>query len=186
MSIIVNELSKRYLKQGIIKEEDTQVFIFGMKQALKNSINVLSIVLVGVFVGEILGLITFSSVYLLLRSYAGGYHAKTELGCYFFSVSLVVIVGLVLKYNPLNYNLLVIGVLCSILILLKLVPVENDKKQLEEIEIEHYRTKFYKLLAGVTLVLCLSLFVFLDLSIILGLAIITTAFIVSLGYLFRK
>jgi accessory gene regulator B len=40
----------------------------------------------------------FLATYMLIRTYAGGYHAKTQLGCYIFSTVAVTVILLGIKH----------------------------------------------------------------------------------------
>ncbi|MFI3214935.1 MAG: accessory gene regulator B family protein, partial [Eubacteriales bacterium] len=82
-------------------------------------------------------LISFS----LLRTYAGGYHCKTAIQCYFMSVGTIFAVLMIVKYTsqeyitPISVLLLLIGVP----LIWKLAPVGAKNKPLDEVEKQHYR-----------------------------------------------
>ena len=61
--------------------------------------------------------ILFMIVYTLLRSYGGGYHAKSEFRCYLFSIVLILAVLLGIKIIP-ETDVIILGLaeVCGIII----------------------------------------------------------------------
>ena len=56
------------------------------------SINISSALIIGLIFGKFFEAAVFIVAYCSLRSFAGGYHAKTPLRCYVFSVIMLIIV----------------------------------------------------------------------------------------------
>lgn len=70
-------------------------------------LNVSSDLIFGLILGMFFERIIFLVTYIPLRSFAGGYHAKTPVRCYFASLFLIFAVLLFCKYVP--YNLFLHG-----------------------------------------------------------------------------
>lgn len=77
---IVNNL----VHSGVIKEEDAEIYIYGINQILTSVLSVSSALIIGLIFGVFPEIAVFMAAYIPLRSFAGGYHAKTPLSCYVF------------------------------------------------------------------------------------------------------
>ena len=84
--------------------------------------------------------------YIPLRSYAGGFHAKTKFRCFIYSNLLVVLVlGLIKFLAGYTYFMLVAGIIGAGCIIF-LAPVEDQNKPLDEKEVEVYGKKARRML----------------------------------------
>ena len=126
---------------NIIKEEDAEIYIYGINQILVSVINVSSALIIGLIFGVFFEIAVFMATYIPLRSFAGGYHAKTPLRCYFFSVIMLIVVSICMKYlfvaDWVYYGALVVAA-TTILIL---SPVEDKNKPLEKMEHKVYKKR---------------------------------------------
>lgn len=93
---IVDALTAR----KIVLEEDQALYIYGVHQGLVLSGNMLTTLLIGWIYGMIVESLVFLSVYICLRSNAGGYHAKTPTRCYILSTGIVVAALSGIRYIP--------------------------------------------------------------------------------------
>ena len=144
------------VRSGIIKEDDADVYIYGINQIMSYVFNVSSSLIIGLIFGVTFEIIIFMAAYIPLRMFAGGYHAKTPLRCYIFSVIMLIIVSIGMKYlcpaDWVYYAVLAV----SVVVILALSPVEDKNKPLDEIEYRVYK-KRTMLIAAVEVVLCFSL-----------------------------
>lgn len=78
---------------------------------------------------------------MLLRRYAGGFHAKTPVRCYIYSSTMVLLALLVLKhmFNSICISICMFGV--GIFIIFLYSPVEDKNKPLNAIERLVYQKK---------------------------------------------
>ena len=159
---IVNNL----VHSGVIKEEDAEIYIYGINQILTSVLNVSSALIIGLIFGVFPEIAVFMAAYIPLRSFAGGYHAKTPLSCYVFSVIMLIVVSIGLKYLHLADWVYYAVLVAATLVVLVLFPVEDRNKPLDEIEHRVYK-KLTILIAAVelTLAMLLKLLMFDDLFI---------------------
>ena len=75
-------------------EGDVEVYAYGLELFLSAVLEVLAVLVLGILLGRVFETIAFFAAFIPLRSYAGGYHAKTHLGCFFV---LLVIYALILS-----------------------------------------------------------------------------------------
>lgn len=149
---IVNNL----VHSGVIKEEDAEIYIYGINQILTSVLNVSSALIIGLIFGVFPEIAVFMAAYIPLRSFAGGYHAKTPLSCYVFSVIMLIVVSIGLKYLHLADWVYYAVFVAATLVVLVLSPVEDRNKPLAEIEQKVYKRRTI-LIAAVELTLAMLL-----------------------------
>lgn len=151
-------LSKRIAKHYCKGEssDENELYVFGINQCLNMLLNILTALFIGILLGEILQLLLFMLAYIPLRSYAGGWHARTPLRCYIFSVIMLTLVSIGIKYLLLTEWVYYAVLLVSVLIVFLLSPIEDKNKSLDELEHKVYkkRTAF---IAALELIVCLVL-----------------------------
>lgn len=134
---IVNDLTR----SDIVKAEDAEIYIYGINQILMYSINISSALIIGLIFGKFFEAAVFIVAYCSLRSFAGGYHAKTPLRCYVFSVIMLIIVLVGIKYLYLTGWMYYVVLLAAALVVIVLSPVEDKNKPLDEIEHKVYKRR---------------------------------------------
>lgn len=65
----------------IIKEENKEIIVYGIDALLSTLINVVIVVGLGLILKLFLPTVVFLISFAVLRVFAGGYHAKTRIGC---------------------------------------------------------------------------------------------------------
>lgn len=149
---IVNDLTR----SDIVKAEDAEIYIYGINQILMYSINISSALIIGLIFDVFTEVAVFMAAYIPLRSFAGGYHAKTPLSCYVFSVIMLIVVSIGLKYLHLADWVYYAVFVAATLVVLVLSPVEDRNKPLAEIEQKVYKRRTI-LIAAVELTLAMLL-----------------------------
>ena len=76
-----------------------------------------------------------------MRSFAGGYHAKTPLRCYLLSLIMLIIVLAGMKYLPVSDLVYYAVLAAAVLIVFLLSPVEDKNKLLDESEHKVYKKR---------------------------------------------
>jgi len=140
-AFLFGRVIEQLVECGIIKAEEKELYSYGLQQGLIIIANVLTTIVMGVVFGMGWESIVFMAAYLPLRSFAGGYHAKTQLRCYLFSIVLTSAVLLAIKFivwaKFINLGLaLFAGVIIFIL-----APVEDSNKPLDHAEVAVYKKR---------------------------------------------
>lgn len=134
-------IADRFLELKVISSDDYELYRYGIQQGFILLLNILSVMVISLILGMVTECIVFLLSYVPLRSYAGGFHAKTHARCYVFS--LIIITGILLAMRLLSipawlYMLLaVFGVIMIVLF----APVEDANKPLDEVEQIVYRKR---------------------------------------------
>lgn len=134
-----HRVGNNLVRSGIVKEEDAEIYIYGINQIFVSVLNVSSALIIGLILGMFLESVVLMVAYIPLRSFAGGYHAKTPVRCYFASLFLIFAVLLFCKYVP--YNLFLHGgmMIVSSLVIIFLCPVQDNNKPLDDCEHRKYK-----------------------------------------------
>ena len=148
----------RLISSSIIEKEDAEIYIYGFKEMVFVALNLITTIFIGLIFNKIFEVILFMITYIPIRVYAGGYHARTKLRCYIFSVLMLISVCYILKlYLLKDYLLIVILAIISSSIVLYLAPVEDENKLLDEIEIKVYTKRTIRNLVITLIALCITL-----------------------------
>ena len=140
-STISQRLVRFLLDKDVIQQENREIYQFGIEQFLTSVLNVLTTLVLGILFNEIIQSIIFVTAFMILRSYSGGYHASTSIGCYLLSTFSIVAVLSVMKFTEIN-NFICIGLLLlSGIVIILLSPVSTINKPLDSIECVVYRKK---------------------------------------------
>lgn len=159
ISAIADRISEEMLHEGLILEEDRELYQYGFFLLISRGIFFVIAGIAGALVGNLWDSIFFYILFSLLRGYAGGLHADREAVCLFSTTaSLFLAAKIIFCLRRGNYVILSCGVLvvCSALVLL-IAPLDSDSKPLGESEKRHYR----KIARHLILLMNLSSFVWL-------------------------
>ena len=127
--------------QGIIQEEDIDKCRYGLEVFISSVIDIASLLLVAVFVGNFFEIVLLFAAFIPLRIYAGGYHANTKLKCYLISVAVYILFTVIMYILPQELYLTV-SVLCMLLSLMMVftsAPIIHYNKSVNDIERIYYR-----------------------------------------------
>ena len=132
-------LSHRLVERGIIKEEEQEIYQFGIRNGMIILLNVLTAFLIGLITEKLLIVAVFTVSFMVLRSYTGGYHSDSRIFCYIGS-------NLVLFIPVYTENLFVKtedSILCIILalavsIIMVFSPMHSKNRKLDKAEQKHF------------------------------------------------
>lgn len=152
-------MAKKLIEDGVLNEEDADIIEYGF-DCMVNNLTGIGVTFIIVSVFE-----SFWEAFLLcfmlfpLRKCAGGFHADTRGKCFLFSTGLLLascILFFKLKWLDFGY-LIVVSVFGGII--WNLSPVENENKQLDEMEYSVYkkRTRMILLAESLLFIICFIL-----------------------------
>ena len=161
-------LSKRIAKHYCKGEnsDEKELYVFGINQCLNMILNILTALFIGILFGKVFQIWLFMLAYIPLRSYAGGWHSRTPLRCYIFSIVMLIVASIGFKYLSIAAWVYYAVLALVFVIVLVLSPVEDKNKPLDEIEHKVYKRRTIFLTAvELTLALLLKLLMLDDLFI---------------------
>lgn len=150
------------VRSEVVKAEDAEIYIYGINQILVSVLNVSTALIIGLIFGVFFETAVFLAAYIPLRSFAGGFHAKTPLRCYIFSVIMLIGVAIGFKYLHLIDWVYYAILALAFVIVLVLSPVEDKNKPLDELENKVYKKRAIIIAAIELAVSCLLKLVGLD------------------------
>jgi len=143
ISSLSQNILNSFIEQRIIREEDRNIYAYGAELAISYLLNLLTIVVVSIFMNMLIECIAFLVIFVPLKGYTGGYHASNYKICFVISCLAVTVILFVTKYiavqadrNTLFLIMTIIGVLICIL-----GPIEDKNKPLTKNENTHFRHK---------------------------------------------
>ncbi len=154
---VIERIVASMIEKKVIPTEDRQLYACGLYQSFLLAINIVSSIMLGIIFGSLVQSALLITCYIPLRSYSGGYHCKTPLRCYLFSVISLSVVLAVIKYQLINGYFAAAVLILSVLVIVLLSPMESHNKPLDEEE----KRVFRKRALGITLALAVVLALFL-------------------------
>lgn len=138
---LAGKIGNNLVQSNVIEAEDIEIYIYGINQILTSVLNVSSALIIGLIFDVFTEVAVFMAAYIPLRSFAGGYHAKTPLRCFVFSVMMLIVVSIGLKYLHIAELIYYAVLVAATLVVLVLSPVQDRNKPLDEIEHKVYKRR---------------------------------------------
>ncbi|MDR2889700.1 MAG: accessory gene regulator B family protein [Lachnospiraceae bacterium] len=136
---VSNRLCDHFVDNQIIEEEDRELYYYGVHQGIVMIINFVSMAIIGLVLNMFWESIVFMICFIPIRIYAGGYHAKTQLRCYFISQGINALALVAIRYLPVAWWLTLAIVVVTTVLFLILAPSEAENKPLEPYEVVKYK-----------------------------------------------
>lgn len=151
-------ITKKLQENNSISSEQYEICRFGFQQGLSILLNAVTVIVIGAVMKELWQAVLFMALYAPLRSYAGGYHARTATRCYVYSILLMIAVLLAMKYLFIPTFICIIALVISCAVILILAPVEDANKPLDDIEQAVYKKRTYVITVLETIIFFIALF----------------------------
>ena len=135
-------LSRRLVERGIIKEEEQEIYQFGIRNGMIILLNVLTAFLIGLVTEKLFIVAVFTLSFMALRSYTGGYHSDSRIFCYVGSnlVLFIPVYTEMLFVQTDNYILIILLAL-AVGIIMVCSPMNSKNRKLDEAEQKHFGRK---------------------------------------------
>jgi len=139
MAQFLLKIADKSVELGSLKAQDRELFSFAMENLLYSCLTWGVFLILGLLTDCFWGCVFFIITYIPIRVYAGGYHQKTRLRCFFTSLFLFVSV-IVLSYilMPFFSKIMFISLMTvSTAVICVAAPVPEEKNPLSENEYRH-------------------------------------------------
>ncbi len=136
---IAKRLTAKLLSNKIIAEDMSDIYIYGFELLLSFFFSTTIIVIIGVLLGRILQTLMFLLIFVLLRSFTGGYHANTYAVCTVVTFSIFGGVLLLSELVVLPLFLYTILAGLGLVIMLVFVPIEHPNKKITDEQKRKYK-----------------------------------------------
>lgn len=146
-------------RAGVMDKGEEEIVIIGLNR-LSNIIldGIFAIICAGLMGNVVVGII-FELNYIVLRIYAGGYHAKNKIRCFFLTYVSTFICIILIFVIPINKNIMEVTLIILFLVIAVTTPIYNENKPLNKMEMMVYRRKSV-CIAFIEIVICFFLLLF--------------------------
>ena len=138
-SRIAESITQKLEKSNTIQSENREIYRYGLEQGFTIILNIVTIIIIGIVLKALPQSLLFMLFYSPLRSYAGGYHAQTATRCYAYSIVIIVLILLAIKFAPITNLIHTFITIISFIIILFLAPVQDHNKPLDKTEHRVYK-----------------------------------------------
>lgn len=116
-----------------LPDNHRHIYIYGSKLFFSTSLGIISILLISYLIGSIASGILFVLIFVSIRLFVGGFHAKTYGRCFWLSnsVFLITLGGATLLENCHSLTIALI-LICSVGVIWTLAPIRNSHHPLSE------------------------------------------------------
>ena len=137
------KISSFFILNDIIKEEDKEVYEYSFELLLSTILNFVAVIIIALITRKILEATLFVLGFVPLRTLAGGYHASTHFRCFMILLFTYSVFLLTVFFIPIKFiePAMIVMILCSILLVFILSPVEDSNKPLSEEETKLFKRK---------------------------------------------
>lgn len=141
-----------------ISQEQRVVYKYGFERILLSGVNLLTTLIIGICMGQVLECIMLQLLFMPLRSHAGGYHAAGRMRCFILStiITIIILAGyqLLPKYFSASLSLYILCFAAAVIA--GTAPVGTPNKPLDELERKVYgqRTRMILLIETGVAVFC--------------------------------
>lgn len=152
MKFLSEKLTDYIIKSGAISEESYAIYLYGFQIGLEMMSCFLTSLFIALYLHMIPQFLVSTATFVLLRTFAGGIHLKSYLGCFICSIAVQTMILLVNKYYTLKYSISWLVILSGTILILKMAPVENFNRELDLDERKHCKGVTKKVLMGIIVV----------------------------------
>ena len=158
ISKLSNYLTEKLLSNGIIIDEDKELYIYGLFMLLSQLMFFIIACIFGLLLKCLFESIIFYIAFMLIRRYAGGYHASTETRCEILStlsiLACIVVIKLSKTYD-IQTILLIIGAVSAVCIFV-FCPLDTPEKPLSDKEFKYFRKVSWLILLMIVVAIIVS------------------------------
>lgn len=149
-----------FISRSIIPSYDREIYEYGFELLIADLINFSAILLIGAFAGQLWYSILYLLIFVGLRCFCGGYHAKTHLRCHICTIGAYLVFLVCNMILSPAHALLLLGenLLASVPVVL-FAPIPHANKPLTEAVRKKNRLRsivLYYTLTLLAFVLCLN------------------------------
>lgn len=154
---IAARITKFICKDSENQTDMQEIYQYGVELTLSTILNIFWIVVAGVILSDIFSGLIFLAVFMMIRPFTGGYHAKTYFKCNMVFIITFLLVWyarwgiLIIPDIELSYRLLEAIVLLGLIPVIMYSPIENENKRLDRNKRRRFR------IIGITLYIIIAL-----------------------------
>ena len=173
---MIEKISEKILKTVITEdktEEEKEILLFGITRIIEDIPKAVGIIIIGLLLGILKEMAIVTLVIMIYKTLTGGVHAKTNLGCFIYSVLFYLVIIYSAKYLAITttYKYYIYALIYIFSVYTILVYVPADVPEIPKVNIKLRNTLKIKSFIALNVV-CLTALVLLKDVIIQNLVIL--------------
>lgn len=184
MENLSKKITNYIIGLGVISKESYAIYQYGFQLGLEMFSCFIVSLFIAIYMNMIIEFLLSTIIFIFLRSYAGGIHMNSFIGCFICSISVQTLILLINSRYPMTIQVSWLVILLSVPIIVNFSPVESVNKELDECEKLYCKEKTMKILWGLVIFsFCLTLFNIYDIVSLIALTILVVLLTQFLGIL---
>jgi accessory gene regulator B len=174
---LAKSTARFFVSQNIVKSEYEDIYAYGMEILLSTVINGVIVLFIAILSDTVLPSLLFFTAFILMRRSAGGYHAKTHIGCMMILIAVHLMFMVLINVIPdsiipiLSY----FSIAYSCISVYLFAPVEHPNKPLSSDDRRKLRVKSLIYILSISVVDLFMIFcAYYDMSLCLSCGIIVS------------
>lgn len=158
ISTLALRCARGLISHKLIDESERELYEYGFFILLSNLIYFLISCVVGAIAGVFVQSVIFYAAFMLIRQYAGGFHAGNEIQCEISTTTSIILSIIIIRLSSsfdLLLILLILGAIAATVIMI-FSPLDTAQKRLSDIERRHYRKISCLIIAAYLIITALS------------------------------
>ena len=128
---ISSGIAKKMATVGIVSQESVDTYVYGIELLVSFFFSAGIIITIGLIAGKIIETIVFLSVFIILRSFTGGFHANTFIKCTIITLLTYGIVLLLSCLITIPLPVYFAFTLIELVLISIFAPIENINKPIK-------------------------------------------------------
>ena len=186
IDLLGSKISSKFVEHKIITEDMVDIYKYGVEITISSIIGFALVLIIGLIFKSLMQALIFYMVFIILRSFTGGYHASSYLKCNLvFSITASLVIFFSKAATEVQFSTGVINSLFlpALSVFIWLAPIENPNKTIEKKRRIYFKTG--SVLAAVILYI-FSLVLYIYNHTFESAIIVTTMFITALMCMITK
>lgn len=186
IDLLSSKISSKFVEHKIITEDMVDIYKYGVEITISSIIGFILILIIGLIFKSLMQALIFYIIFIILRSFTGGYHASSYLKCnLIFSIVASLVIFFSKAATEVRFSTGIINILFlpALSVFIWLAPIENPNKLIEKKRRIYFKTG--SVLAAVILYI-LSLILYINNHTFESAIIVTTMFITAIMCMITK
>lgn len=186
IDLLSSKISSKFVEHKIITEDMVDIYKYGVEITISSIIGFILILIIGLIFKSLMQALIFYIIFIILRSFTGGYHASSYLKCnLIFSIVASLVIFFSKAATEVRFSTSIINILFlpALSVFIWLAPIENPNKLIEKKRRIYFKTR--SVLAAVILYI-LSLILYINNHTFESAIIVTTMFITAVMCMITK
>lgn len=137
---LVNLTVGKLIKTSAISNDDFELYHFSVEVAYLKAIHFISYFAISLVMHKVIEGIIILTIFCAFRRNVGGYHARTRMGCYFFSC-FTIFGSLYLTEINFSADIQIFIVICTLMVLIMMPPVYNYNRPVSIDDDRYFRRR---------------------------------------------